>query len=113
MGIFPQPRDPRVVWVGVQDRQGALPRLQRAVADATGDFLGQEPAKEFTGHVTLGRIKAINRSQSKVLAELTSRMAEKFFGEWSADRIVLLRSELLPEGARHTCLASIPLRDSL
>jgi 2'-5' RNA ligase len=112
VSVFPNHRFPRVVWAGVFDRQDALPRLQRAVLEATRSFAAEEPEKEFTGHVTLGRIKAINRSQSKVLAVLASRMAGRFFGEWSVNKIVLMRSELLPEGARHACLASIPLGDS-
>ncbi len=112
IGLFPKSRVPRVVWVGVHDRQEALPRLQRAVAQAARDFAAQEPEKAFAGHVTMGRIKAINESQAAVLAGLASAMAERFFGEWMAGEIVIMRSKLLPEGARHTRLANIQLGDS-
>jgi len=86
--------------------------LHGVVADATHDFAAEKPEKEFTGHVTLGRIKAIKRREVEILAGLAASMAERFFGEWTADRVVLMRSELLPGGARHTCLANIQLRDS-
>ena len=33
-------------------------------------------------------------------------MADMFFGQWTAYQIELMRSELLPQGARHTSLAS-------
>ncbi len=38
-------------------------------------------------------------------------MANRSFGQWTVHQIGLMRSELLPEGARHTTLTSIALAD--
>jgi len=36
-------------------------------------------------------------------------MEGRMFGEWTADRVELIRSELSPVGARYTTLAAAPL----
>ena len=112
IGFFPDARRPRVVWVGVQDGQGLLPRLQSAVQTATREFTTEEPEDRFTGHVTLGRIKALPRPEEKALAAAGAGIAARLFGEWTAREVELVRSELSPTGARHTCQAVAPLTSS-
>jgi len=109
IGVFPDLRRPRVLWAGVRDPREELPRLQGAVEAATRDFSKEEPGERFTGHVTLGRIKAMRRPETEVLARLASGLDKRFFGAWTADKIEIMRSQLSPEGARHTTLAAIPL----
>jgi RNA 2',3'-cyclic 3'-phosphodiesterase len=109
IGFFPDLRRPRVVWVGVRDQQDRLPALQAAVQTATQAFTVEEPEGKFTGHVTLGRIKNIRRQEAEALAKAASGMAERFFGEWTAVQLEVMRSELSPTGARHTCLLAVPL----
>src|SRR5512139_3454593 len=52
VGCFPDLRRPRVLWTGVRDETGQLPRLQEAVALATRDFTTEQKEEHFTGHVT-------------------------------------------------------------
>src|SRR5215510_1635834 len=49
MGVFPGPRRPRVVWTGVDDRDGRLAALQRSVEAATNAFTDEPPQERFTG----------------------------------------------------------------
>ena len=109
VGFFPDPRHPRVIWAGVQDAAGVLPRLQAAIESAVGDFTSQEPEGKFTGHVTLGRCRAIKPPQAGILSRLAGGMGQRFFGEWTADHVELIRSELLSGGAHYTTLAAVPL----
>jgi 2'-5' RNA ligase len=109
VGCFPDARFPRVVWVGVRDEQDQLPRLQRAVEAAAGSFSAEARPERFSGHVTLGRIKGLGRPEAEGLARLAGAMAERFFGQWTADRLEIMRSELSPKGARHTSLATVAL----
>ena len=110
LGAFPDLRFPRVIWVGINDSEGKLPQLQRAIEAASRDFSTEEPEDRFTGHVTLGRAKRLCPRDAQTLSGLLSRMADQSFGQWTADAIELLRSQLAPEGARHTILATIPFR---
>lgn len=109
LGCFPELRFPRVVWLGVRDAEGALPRLQRAIETVSASFTAQERDERFSGHVTLGRIKSIGRPEAESLGRQARAMAETLFGQWTADRVEIMRSRLSSEGARHTVLAALPL----
>ena len=77
--------------------------------EATLGFTIEKPEQNFTGHVTLGRAKDIRRQDADALARLGAAMAERFFGQWRADKIEIIRSELSSMGARYTTVATIPL----
>ena len=109
IGCFPLRGYPRVVWVGVRDQADQLPRLQQTVEAVTEAFTVEPKEERFTGHLTLARIKSIKRAEAEALSQATAGMADRAFGEWTAYHIDLMRSELLPQGARHTSLASIAL----
>ena len=109
VGFFPDGRFPRVLWVGVNDRENNLPLLQRAVQQASAGFTAEKPEQDFSGHITMGRIKRITRPEAKILTRLASDLAERFFGEWTANKIEIMRSELSEQGARHSLVATVPL----
>jgi RNA 2',3'-cyclic 3'-phosphodiesterase len=121
IGFFPDARRPRVIWAGAQDDVGALPRVQQSVEASVKDFAtedsaerrdlppGRRRSQEFTGHVTLGRIQRFQRADAEILVKAASRAAGQFFGEWTADTVELIRSELSSGGSRYTTLAAIPL----
>jgi 2'-5' RNA ligase len=109
IGCFPNLRYPRVVWARVQDGQDRLPLLQRAVETATAGFTSEEPQEKFTGHVTLGRCQTINRRQAELLAKLARTMEPRLFGEWTADSVEIVRSELASGGSHYTALVTVPL----
>jgi 2'-5' RNA ligase len=126
IGFFPGARVPRVLWVGVHDKQNLLPQLQERVEMNLNKFTegnavdlrsakpgsaGVSPAssENFVAHITLGRIQRIRRSESEILSKATADLADPFFGEWTANHVELIRSELSSTGARYTTLAEIPL----
>jgi len=109
LGFFPHGRSPRVIWVGVNDPNGQLSGLQAAVEAATRGFAIEKQEKKFTRHVTLGRAKDIGRREADVLSRLGAAMAGRFFGQWTADRVEIIRSELLAQGSRYTPVAVVPL----
>jgi RNA 2',3'-cyclic 3'-phosphodiesterase len=112
VGFFPDLRYPRVAWVGVQDQAEQLPRLQQAVEAASASFTTQKKEERFTGHVTLARIKGIERQEAEALGKAAAAMADRVFGQWTTYQVALMRSELLPKGARHSTVATIALADS-
>jgi RNA 2',3'-cyclic 3'-phosphodiesterase len=109
VGFFPNARYPRVLWIGVRDTQNQLLPLQRAVQAATGHLTTEAPEERFSGHVTLARINRLRRSEAATLSSAAAAMAERLFGQWTAESIELMRSQLSPQQATHTTLAIIPL----
>jgi len=62
LGCFPNPRRPRVLWLGLQDQDRQLQQLKRAV-DASLAPHGWEPERQaFQPHLTLGRVKGDGRA---------------------------------------------------
>ena len=109
IGCFPDLRLPRVVWVWVHDGGNRLAELQATIERVTAEYTGEAREEKFTGHITIARTKNLKRPQAVILAELAHGVTERVFGEWSADAVEIMRSELAAGGARHTCLARLPL----
>lgn len=107
LGFFPDDHHPRVVWAGLADEAGELERLWESVQAATGEFTSQPVEHRFAGHITLGRIKFLSPRDRTALVAQAGRQAGRRFGQWQAERVDLMRSELSSQGARHTCLASL------
>jgi 2'-5' RNA ligase len=109
VGFFPNPRSPRVIWMGINDRAGQLADLQRQIETAVGPFSPEPGERNFTGHVTLGRLKNPKPADIRDLAARAQSLEKRLFGEWTAYEIEIIRSELSPAGARHTSLAAFRL----
>lgn len=107
LGFFPAGGPPRVVWAGVRDGGSRLEGMQRAIETASAPFTRQEPEGRFTGHVTLARVKTLNRAAGQRLKEAAAKLERTCFGEWDCAEIELMRSELSATGARHSCLARL------
>jgi 2'-5' RNA ligase len=95
----------RVLWVGVGRGRDSLRQMAAAVVKATLPFTAVREARDFNGHVTLGRLRV---PASRTASVLRSVAAPAFEG-WRVDRFELIRSELSPKGARYTTLATFPL----
>ncbi len=109
LGMFPNPRRPRVIWARVADRHERLGALQRIVETAAAAFTSEMPEATFTGHATLGRCTSLNRKEAVALAAMAVEMEHRLFGDWQADAVEIVRSELGPGGSRHTVLAALSL----
>jgi RNA 2',3'-cyclic 3'-phosphodiesterase len=109
IGAFPNLKSARVIWAGVEDAPGHLERLQASVESAVREFTSEKPEGKFTGHVTLGRVKHLLRPQAETLAAHATAMANRVFGEWRADQVGLIWSQLASSGPTYTTLAALPL----
>ncbi|MFN3740033.1 MAG: RNA 2',3'-cyclic phosphodiesterase [Thermodesulfovibrionales bacterium] len=106
IGQFPQGRTPRVIWAGVEDSEGLL-SLQKEVERSLSRLGFKEEEREFTGHITLARIKGLSGIQG--LLDTLHNFKEKEFGIQDVKDIVLMKSELRPDGARYERLGVFKL----
>jgi 2'-5' RNA ligase len=109
IGFFPERGFPRVIWVSVCDEHQQLVQLHRCIQDSTLEFTSEPVENEFAGHITLGRARKIKRNEADTLTRFAARMRLRSFGEWTVKSVDLLKSDLLPDGAHHTVLTTIPL----
>jgi RNA 2',3'-cyclic 3'-phosphodiesterase len=105
VGFFPNSRSPRVTWVGINDRENRLIELQKGIEAAVGPFSPEPGEKNFSGHVTLGRLKKPGPSEIRALAARAQSFETQTFGNWTAHDVEIIRSELSSLGARYTSLA--------
>jgi len=110
LGCFPNPRRPRVVWVGVQEESGTLKRLQKAVEDGM-EKLGFAPeGRKFHAHLTLGRTqRRASSGDVRRLGQLVSETDIGLLGQMEARSVSLIKSDLRPTGAVYTQLAEARL----
>jgi 2'-5' RNA ligase len=109
LGFFPGGSRPRVLWVGIHDAKDLLISLQQAIEAAVAPFTEEKPENRFKGHITLARLKDIQRADTETLKNVAASMQNRFFGDWTARAVELIQSTLSPTGARYTSLASAPL----
>ena len=108
LGAFPSIRNPRVIWLGVEDGGGVLKPLQGAVEKNLGriGYPGEE--REFKPHLTLGRVRS-GKGKPELLGRLEDLLGIHL-GEFRVDRLVLFKSDLRPTGPIYTELRALKLR---
>jgi 2'-5' RNA ligase len=106
LGVFPSPRRPRVLWVGLSgDRLVALAfRVESALQQ-----LGFAPeTRKFTPHLTIGRWRQVD-PVSKSLDRQLEKWRAYDFGISCVESVSLIQSVLKSEGASYNPLATVPL----
>jgi len=111
-GFFPNEHRPRVLWAGIHGETESLHNLQHAIATATTEFAEKQEDREFAAHLTLARIKITRPAEAQALVGRVRSLKNRILGEWTADRVEVIRSELQPNGSRYTCLAVMLLADT-
>jgi len=109
IGFFPGTHQPRVIWVGVRDGLGQLSELHRLIDDGLRWLAPAERPEKFTGHITLGRFKPGHHAAIPKLLELAAGYRDQHFGDWQAQAVELVRSELTSTGAEHTVMRAFRL----
>lgn len=108
IGCFPRRGGARVVWVGIGGALATLRTLQTSVAEVMAGMGDHPEDKSFEPHLTIGRVRSGVPEAHRIAATVRS-MPPSDVGEWRVDEVVLLRSELRPEGARYWRLISVTL----
>ncbi len=106
-GFFPSPKNPRVIWVGVNQGVQQCSTLSEKVSEKLVTFGFEPQRKPFKAHLTLGRIKkgVNNDNWSWFLRYLN----EIQWPEITIDSFVLWQSQLKPQGPDYLVIQEYPL----
>jgi 2'-5' RNA ligase len=109
VGCFPNPRRPRVIWVGVSEGREAVMELHAALEQPLLD-LGcyRRESRPFTPHLTLGRVNS-DKGSERLTASLAAR-GNWHGGETSIEEVLVMSSELTRAGPVYTVLGRARLR---
>lgn len=105
IGAFPTLDRARVLWAG-GETPSAFQNLATSLDEGLAT-LGFEPErKAAVSHVTIARLKG---APDPRLPELARRIGEVFPRSVRPSSVVLMQSELRPQGARYSPLFTVPL----
>jgi RNA 2',3'-cyclic 3'-phosphodiesterase len=111
--VWLPPRRPRALAVEIRDAEGAdgaLAKLQRAIATAVSGAIDWQPERRrFRGHVTVARTGSGSRARRRSSLS-DARLPPTPQRSFRPTRAVLYRSWLAPTGATYEPLASATLR---
>ena len=106
-GAFPDSRQPRVLWVGLEGDLAELTRLQRNLDEALTRLGFERDGKPFRAHLTIGRIKSRRNSRSLMALAKDYTLAPLAF---KASELVLKQSQLHPAGSKYSRLSGAALK---
>jgi 2'-5' RNA ligase len=106
LGVFPDPRRPRTLWVGLFGSQLSL--LKTKVESALTPLGFAPEQRAFTPHLTIGRWRQGERAD-RTLAQELAQWRDYEFGASTIDKVIFLQSELRPAGAIYHRLKLIAL----
>ena len=116
LGVFPNMKRPRVVWVGLNGdnvNTQALLSLQSAVSHELSK-IGFKPDKAFNPHLTLGRVREQATDEDmKDIGVTVARYTDNpiVTCDFRLDEVDLMRSDLRPSGSVYTKLATVLLSE--
>jgi 2'-5' RNA ligase len=109
LGAFPNPKRPRVLWIGIQAPAG-LEALQHGIEAATATLGYPDEERPFSPHLTIGRVK--QNAGSAAILKIRAALQETKIGSLGTIRVNavhLFKSDLKPTGAVYTRLFSASL----
>lgn len=109
-GAFPKASHPKVLWIGVNDEQGNLAKLQEQFEGECAVEGFQKEDRAFRPHLTVARIRG--PKGARALAEANQMLGFKAI-KLPVNEILVFRSELSSQGSKYTAISRHKLSDML
>lgn len=102
VGVFPNPRSARVVWVGVEGDVEPLQALQRDLEQRLQRLGFSRERGAFTPHLTVARVReGLGPAERAALAQVLERLRPPEPARFPVNELVLFESFLERGGARY------------
>jgi 2'-5' RNA ligase len=110
LGVFPNFRRPRVIWLGVGGQMDILLKLQKQIDDELELIGFPREKRPFSPHITLGRVRdSVTSYEQEQYGGVIQNKKYNEIHVVTVASVNLMRSELQPAGAVYSELASIKL----
>lgn len=106
LGCFPNLRQPRVIWVGLDQRSTThLLQLQKAVEAATVPLGFPTEARPFSPHITLGRVRReVSSTVAAQVGQVVNSTGPSDPATDAIQAVILMKSDLQRSGPIYTPL---------
>lgn len=109
-GAFPNPRRPRVVWIGLDDPDGVFSALEAAISERLAALGYSREDRPYSAHLTVARMREGVRDHGPLSERLAAAERDPpAFGAIPVRELTVFQSELGRDGSRYTALAQCPL----
>jgi 2'-5' RNA ligase len=108
-GVFPNARQPRVLWAGLSGEIEKAVEIQRRLDGRLAAIGFGREEKPFRPHLTVGRIKSNKKTRELIALAEAYQLPDLSF---DVKEMVVMKSELRREGALYTCLAKATMGGS-
>ena len=98
-----------MIWAGIKGNVEALLALQSDVRMTVQPWVTEQETRAYRAHVTLRRVRPINRRDLRRVSDAIACLTERAFGSWKVYEFALMQSKLSPHGSQHSTLATFPL----
>jgi 2'-5' RNA ligase len=108
-GVFTRAKQPRVLWLGIEDRNGSLAEIASQLDSRISRLGFEKEERSFSPHLTIARVREPQKAKGLAGAHLQSRFgSEKFI----VTELVVYQSELKPTGSVYSVISRHSLRES-
>ncbi len=104
-GVFPSPKRPRILWIGLRDETLALERLKASLEQVLQEHGFAKDEKPFVPHVTVGRIKRRPPAPERLSHFLQTDLGQ---ADTTVDRLFFYKSTLTPAGPIYEAISIHP-----
>jgi 2'-5' RNA ligase len=105
VGTFGRPA--KVVWVGTGEKSSQLTAVQKNLEDKLSEAGWPKEQREFSGHLTLCRIKSFKAA--RLVQDIAQQYADAHLGSQTVDALYVYKSQLTPDGPVYTLLQTSKL----
>ncbi len=98
---------PRILWVGIENKDGRLKKLKDALDNFFLDFGIKPDEREFSPHLTIGRVKFLKTKNP--YAHIHEKVVNLYFGNIHISNFHIFSSILTPKGPIYTKIKNISL----
>lgn len=109
VGVFPNRKRPKVVWVGLGSAHTQIAAMAQAVENALEPLGFEKESRPFKSHLTIGRIRSTGGTDE--LMKQLDRLKDFDGGNMKLEEIHLVRSELTGSGPVYTVEHKFPLKN--
>ena len=112
-GIFGSLRQPRVIWIGIDEPSGRLRQLHRVLNTELEQRGFTVDTRPFSPHLTLSRVKEPLKPEEQAILQqfLNGKRSEISSPPYHVGQVSVMESTLSRAGARYTCLRNYPLAE--
>ncbi|GIW92977.1 MAG: RNA 2',3'-cyclic phosphodiesterase [Pirellulaceae bacterium] len=109
LGVFPDWKRPRVLWLGIGEGYEQLVELQQRVERALQPLGYRGEARRFEPHVTLGRLRRSDPIPEALRQDVQRTMQNKGQVGFDVSEVVVFSSQLSRQGPRYEAIGRAEL----